>query len=367
MGHSITIKDIARQAEVSIATVSRVLNNQGSTKEELRQRVLQAAADLGYFKTADQGPVARNEKRALKAIGFILAYSDLEDPPLDTFWSHILHGAEIEARKSNTYVTYYGVSLKQPPYLLLSKLHEMRVDGILLVGSSDLETVLSIQEANFPLVLVDNAVHIPGQQIDAILSDNYEGAREAVNYLISEGHRQIAFLGGPTSDTIQSSQKMIYTFERRRDGYLAALSEAGLPVHRELVVEDCYVNNPAEVYAACKRLIASKIPFSAVFCANDPIADKTIKALRELSLNVPDDVSVIGFDNADIAEHLTPPLTTVHVHKEAMGAMAVKSLFARIADPEAIGMTNILAVELIKRKSVRSLVKESETIIVSPN
>jgi LacI family transcriptional regulator len=355
MGHSITIKDIARQAEVSIATVSRVLNNQGSTKEELRQRVLRAAADLGYFKTAEQGPVTRNEKRTLKAIGFILAYSDLEDPPLDTFWSHILHGAEIEARKSNTYVTYYGVSLNQPPYLLLSKLHEMRVDGILLVGSSDLGTVLSIQEANFPLVLVDNFVHLPGQQVDAILSNNYEGAKEAISYLISEGHRQIAFLGGPTTNTIQPPHNMIYTFEQRRDGYLAALHEAGLPTHQELVIEDCPVDDPDKIYASCQRLLSSQVPFSAIFCANDPLADKTIKALHELGLSVPDDVSVIGFDNADIAEHLTPPLTTMHIHKEAMGALAVKSLFARIADPEAIGITSILAVKLIKRHSVRSL------------
>ena len=355
MGHSITIKDIARQAEVSIATVSRVLNNQGSIKEELRQHVLQIAADLGYFKTADQGLATRNEKRTLKVIGFILAYSDLEDPPLDTFWSHILHGAEIEARKSNIYVTYYGVSLNQPPYLLLSKLHEMRVDGLLLVGSAGPEIVQSLQAANFPLVLVDNFVRIPGQQIDAILSHNYEGAKEAINYLINEGHQQIAFISGPTTNSLRLSHKRIYTFERRRDGYLAALHEAGLQVHKELVVEDCYVNNPDEVYAACKRLVDSKVPFSALFCANDPLAGKAIKALRELGLRVPEDVSVVGFDNADIAEHLTPPLTTVHVNKEAMGAIAVKSLIARIADPEAIGITSILAVELIKRESVRSL------------
>jgi LacI family transcriptional regulator len=355
MGNSITIKDIAQQARVSIATVSRALNNESSIKEELRQHVLQVAAALGYFKTADQGSAARNEKRTLKVIGFILAYSDLEDPPLDTFWSHILHGAEIEARKSNIYVTYYGMSLNQPPYLLLSKLHEMHVDGLLLVGSTSLEMVQALQEANFPLVLVDNFVHIPGQQVDAILSDNYEGAREAINYLVSEGHRQIAFLGGPTTNSLRISQKMIYTFERRKDGYLAALREAGLPVHKELIVENCYVNDPDEVHATCKRLIDSNVAFSALFCANDPLADKAIKALRELGLRVPEDVSVVGFDNVDIAEHLTPPLTTVHINKEAMGAMGVKSLIARVADPETIGITSILAVELIKRESVRSL------------
>ena len=265
MGNSITIKDIAQQAKVSIATVSRALNNQSSIKEEVRQHVLQVAATLGYFKTTEQGLTTRNEKRAIKVIGFILAYSDLEDPPLDTFWSHILHGAEIEARKSNIYVTYYGMSLKQPPYLLLSKLHEMRVDGLLLVGSASLEMVQSLQGANFPLVLVDNFVHLPGQQVDAILSDNYVGSKEAMNYLISEGHRHIAFLGGPTTNSLRLSKKMIYTFEQRKNGYLATLHEAGLPIHKELIIEDCYVYSSDEVYAACKRLIDSKDSFQCSF------------------------------------------------------------------------------------------------------
>lgn len=355
MGNSITVKDIAQHAEVSIATVSRVLNNHGSIKEELRQRVLQVAADLGYFKTADQGPATRNEKRALKVIGFILAYRDLEDPPIDTFWSHILHGAEIEARKSNIYVTYYGMSLTLPPYLLLSKLHEMRVDGLLLVGNISLETVQALHAANFPLVLVDNYVSIPGQPIDAILSDNYEGSKRAIEYLISEGHRQIGFIGGPTSKGLKAARRMIYTFERRRDGYLAALREAGLAAQKELIIEDCDINNPDEIYAACKRLVDSQVPFSALFCVNDPTAEKTINALRELGLRVPEQVSIVGYDNVDIAEHLTPPLTTVHVNKEAMGAIAVKSLIARAGDPKAIGVTSITEVELIKRESVRSL------------
>jgi DNA-binding LacI/PurR family transcriptional regulator len=355
MGNSITVKDIAREAEVSIATVSRALNNHSSIKEELRQHVLQVAADLGYFKTTDQGHSARNEKRALKVIGFILAYSDLDEPPLDTFWSHILHGAEIEARKSNIYVTYYGMSLSQPSYLLLSKLHEMRVGGLLLVGATGLETVQSLQAAKFPLVLVDNYVHIPGQPVDAVLSDNYEGTKEAIQYLLSEGHRQIAFLGGPTTSSVQPPHTMIYTFERRRDGYRAALHEAGLPIQEELIIENCDVIKPDAVLASCKHLLDSGYPFTALCCASDPLADKALNALRKLGVRVPEDISVVGFDNNDIAPHLTPPLTTVQVHKEAMGAMAVKSLMARIADPEAIATTSILSVELIKRGSVRSL------------
>jgi LacI family transcriptional regulator len=357
MGRSVTVKDIAQEAEVSIATVSRVLNNNGSIKEELRQRVLLAAEKLGYFKTVGQGQSARNDKRAFKEIVFVLAYSDLDEPPIDTFWAHILHGAEIEARKSNIYVTYYAASLSQPPYVLLSKLHEMRAEGILLVGGADIEVVEAIQSAGFPLVLVDNYVHIPGHPIDAILSNNYEGAKEAVEHLIAAGHQHIAFLGGPTTSSPHSSRpkKMIYTFERRRDGYLRALYDAGLTINKDHIIEDCYINYPDEIYAACQRLISTDRSPTALFCANDPTAEKAIRALRDLGVSVPDNMSIVSFDNADIAEHLTPPLTTVHVNKEAMGAMGVKALIRRINEPQAISMTNILSVELIKRESVRPL------------
>jgi len=345
MGRFVTVKDIAQEAEVSIATVSRVLNNRGNIKDDLRQRVLQVAAELGYFKAA--GSTSRNEKRAIKEIVILLTYSELEEPPLDTFWAHILHGAEIEARKTNTYVTYHSINLNPEPYHLLSKLHEMRVDGILLIGPANPEIVRLIQTTNIPLVLVDNYVRIPGQQFDTILSDNFEGAREAITYLINAGHQQIAFLGGH----IVRPENKIYTFERRKDGYLAALYDAELTVHQSLI-ERCGIRDPDDIYAACKRLVTSGIAFSALFCVNDRTAGQAIKALKELGYRIPEDISVIGFDDTEIAEHFTPPLTTVRVHKDAMGAVAIRRINARITDPHAIGITHILDVELVKRESV---------------
>jgi len=350
VAHSVTVKEIAVEADVSIATVSRVLNNHNNINEELRHRVLQAASKLGYFKTGRQDSSSRSEKRALKEIGFLLTYSEREEPPLDTFWAYILHGAEMEARKSNIYVTYRSIGLNQPPYQLLSKLHEMRVGGILLVGPAYPETVRSIVATNIPLVLVDNYVRLPEQQIDAVLSDNFEGTKEAVSYLIAEGHRQIAFLGGYTAASPRPNK--IYTFGRRKEGYLSALREAGLPVHDELI-ETCNLPQYDEIYAACKRLVEAASPFSALCCVNDPAAEQALKALRELGLRVPDDVSVVGFDDSEVAEYFTPPLTTVRVHKEAMGAVAVRSLIARIADPQAISTTTIVDVTLVKRESVR--------------
>jgi DNA-binding LacI/PurR family transcriptional regulator len=351
VARSVTVKDIAQEAAVSIATVSRVLNNRDNIKDELRERVLNVAAELGYFKTNGQLPVPRNERRALKEIGFLLNYNDLEEPSPDTsFWAHMLHGAEIEARKSNINVTYRSVGTKQPSYLLLNKLHEMRVGGILLVGPARPAIVEAIALTDIPLVLIDNYVRLSGRLIDAVLSDNFEGTKEAVSHLIDKGHRRIAFLGGYAVNNPLPQDK-IYTFERRKEGYFSALRDAGLPILDELVTS-CNILQPDDIFAACQRLLATKSPFSALFCVNDPAAGRAMKALRELGVRIPEDISIVGFDNAEIAEHLTPPLTTVHVNKEAMGAAAVKSLMARVADPQAPGVTSILDVELIKRASV---------------
>jgi LacI family transcriptional regulator len=345
------VKDIAQEAEVSIATVSRVLNNHSNIKDELRQRVLHVAVELGYFKSGGL-PTARQDRRALKEIGFLLNYADLEEPSPDTsFWAHILHGAEKEARKANIAITYRGVGTQQPSYLLLNTLHEMRVGGILLVGPSKPAIVEAIAQTNVPLVLVDNSVRLPGKSIDAVLSDNFEGAKEAVAYLIGQGHRRIAFLGGYTVHD-PASPNRIYTFERRKDGYFSALRDANLPICDELVVAYNTLR-PDDVFAACQRLLAARP--TALFCVNDPVAGRAMRALRALGVRIPEDISVVGFDDVEIAEHLIPPLTTVRVDREAMGATAVKSLMARIADPQAPGVTCVLDVELIKRASVLQL------------
>ena len=361
MARPVTVKDVAEHADVSIATVSRVLNNHSSINEEMRQRVLKVASELGYTKSAKDGQLRaakegnplRPAERALKEIAFLLTYSEEfdDEATIDTFWAHILHGVATEARNARISVTYLGIGgFSQSPQQLLTKLNKLHVGGILLVGGADLVTVQSIQSTYIPFVLVDNYIHIPGQQPDAVLSDNYEGTREAINYLISVGHRQIAYIGGYTTFSPQPPNK-IYTIERRKEGYCAALMDAGLPVDPALM-EACNITHPDGGYAACKRLIASGEPFSAVFCANDPTAIGAMKALRDAGLRIPEDVSVVGFDDIDMAEHLTPALTTVRVYKEAMGATAVKTLIARVAEPQAVNVTTILGVELVKRESV---------------
>jgi DNA-binding LacI/PurR family transcriptional regulator len=349
VGDSVTVKDVAREAEVSVGTVSRVFNNHHNVAEEIRQRVLKAAAELGYTRSIQD--TVRSGSRAVKEIGFLYCSMDALDTNAvasNPFWSHILHGVESEARRTNIKVTYRAISqLVSTPHLLLSTIQDMKLGGILLVGPAEQETIQQIQTLKIPLVLVDN--YVPRLSVDSVLGDNFEGARSAVDYLIELGHRQVAFIGGPTLPGPRPLNR-VYTIERRAAGYRTALRDAGLPVNYDLF-ESCNFD-PESGYEACKRLLQRNVHFTALFCANDETAIGAMKALREAGLHIPDDVSLIGFDDIALVEHLTPALTTVRVPKEALGAVAVKQLLTRAADPDMVGVSSVLEVELIKRASV---------------
>ncbi len=355
MASSVTIKDVASHADVSVGTVSRVFNNHSNVTDEIRQRVLKAASELGYHGRSTPDNAARPPTRSLKEIGF-LYYSHIDanvenSVGINPFWSHILHGAENEARKSNIKMTYRSIGdVSYSQQLLLSTIYDMRLGGILLVGPTEPEVVKVIQMAKLPLVLVDN--YVPRLSVDAVLCDNFEGGREAVEYLIQAGHRQIAFFGGPTLQGPRPINQ-IYPIERRAAGYRTALLDAGIPVRYDLYESGDLTAEGG--YLACQRLLAKAIPFTAIFCANDSTAIGVLKALHDAGKSVPEDVSLIGFDDISTTEYLSPALTTIRVNKEALGSTAVKHLVARASDMDAVSVASILEVELIERDSVRRL------------
>ncbi|GHO84758.1 LacI family DNA-binding transcriptional regulator [Dictyobacter formicarum] len=352
VAHSVTIKDVAQSAGVSIGTVSRVLNRYENVSEDLKQRVLKAAAELGYSKTNAPHLPSRNGDGKLKEIGF-LHTSINPEASLHPFWAHILHGAESEASASGSRVTYRNI---QPfcgtPNTLQSKLYEMHLDGILLVGPIEPDIIHTLQTAHIPMVLVDNC--LSDQSIDAVLSNNFEGAQQAVTYLIEQGHQRIAFIGGPLVPG-QRLRNKVYTIERRAAGYRNALYHAGLPLDDTLLEESNLT--PEGGYEACKRLFDRQVSFSAIFCANDPVAMGAMKAIFYAGKRAPEDISIVGYDDL-MAEHLTPALTTVRVNKEAMGAAAIRALLARMKDPQAETITITVRTELIKRDSVLPYTRE---------
>lgn len=356
MVSSVTVRDIAREADVSIGTVSRVFNNHGNVTEEIRQRVLKVAAELGYSRPVSQtAPLSDKSLRiarglSLKEIGFLYCISlGTTTVTSNPFWSHILGGVENEARKRQIKVTYRAIEeLAQKPSVLLSTVQDMKLDGILLVGPAEMETIQLIRSLKLPVILVDN--YAPGIGVDSVLCDNFEGARAAVDYLIELGHRQIGFIGGPVLPGSRPLNK-IYTLERRAAGYRTALLDAGLPVNYSLFESASYLYVESG-YEACNRLLERNPQLTAIFCANDELAIGVMKSLREAGRRIPEDVSLIGFDDITLVEHLTPALTTVRVNKEALGSIAFNSLMERASDPDRVHVSSVLEVELIKRQSV---------------
>ena len=343
---AVTTQDVAHAASVSRVTVSRVLNNHGNVTERIRQRVLQAAADVGYLSRPPR-PVPSNP---LSDIGFFFA-SILGEEPLgdNPFWTPVLHGVEQEASAAGIHVTYRSIT----PYAertgaLLELVREARLDGVLLVGPASEPVARALHGSGVPLVLVDNTV--PGVAVDAVLGDCLGGGRAAVRHLVGLGHRDVAFIGGPFVESdppLRHRTNTIWSVEQRALGYLSALEEAGIePDHRLFEGSNLTTDGG---YAACQRLLAGGRPFTAIFCANDVCAIGVIRALHEAGLAVPWDVSVVGFDDIEVARHLIPPLTTVRVDKEAIGAWATRRLLARAVDPAAITSTTCLHVDLVQR------------------
>lgn len=350
MAGSITLKDIAKEAHVSIGTVSRIFNNQVNVTEEVRQRVLKAATQLGYFGSPGQDQRSYDNNRAVKEVGFLFcSLTPSNGVATNPFWSHILHGVESAASKLNIKIAYRSISnMQKSADVLLASIYEMKLGGILLVGSAELDTIEVLQRTGIPLVLVDN--YAPNT--NAVLGNNFAGARAAVEYLIRMGHQRIAFIGGPMLDGADSVNR-IYTIKCRAEGYRMALVNAGLPVPYELHESANLCTDGG--YEACKRLLARGIPFSALFCANDEMAIGAMKALREADLHIPNDISLVGFDDIDLVEHLTPALTTVRVDKEVLGIIALKRLLSLMSNPDPAGVSSILEVELVIRDSVKRL------------
>lgn len=349
MAGSVTAKEVARRAEVSVGTVSRVFNNHSNVSDEIRRRVLKAAIDLGYTRPGGQPVLVHS--RFLKEICFLYCQKGSMLPlTLNPYWAPIFYGVEREARLSHIKLSYRTLDEEgQSADRLTAFLDEMRLGGLLLVGPAEIETVRAFQATGLPLVLVDHYLPDLPQPVDAVLADNFQGARLAMEHLFEMGHRQIAFIGGPAAPGPHPSYA-IYSIQQRWASYCMALLDHGLSVNYALVESGSLTTESG--YAACQRLLSRRTAFSAIFCADDITAIGALKALREAGRDVPGDVSLIGFDDIELAQHVTPPLTTIHLDADQLGATALRALISRATNPDTSPVTHLLGVSLVKRASV---------------
>jgi LacI family transcriptional regulator len=329
----VSTRMVAQQAGVSIGTVSRVLNNKPGVSEATRQHVLAVAQELAYA-IPQRVPVPLV---GLTHLGVLLRPlpGDLTANP---FYADVYHGVERRCRESRITLSIStldigGGGLRSMPALI----NDERIGGIIVMGALAPEIVESIAAATrVPLVLVDN--WYLRCRWDAIMIDNRIGMLEATEYLIAYGHRCISLVGGPAHPSILE----------RRAGYEQALREHGL----EAFVVPQPDMEPENGEEAAEELLRARPETTAILCSNDSMAVGALKRLRARGRRVPEDVSLLGFDDIALAQHTLPPLTTMRVDRHGMGGSAVELLLARLTAPNRAPTKLLVGVTLVERASV---------------
>lgn len=337
----VTIQDIATQTGVSLATVSMVLHGKNGIHPDTRQRVLTSAKDLGYQvkkrrQTAAASPV--------KSVGLVVKSRPLDPPHANPFYSQVLAGIEAycRPRKINVLFAVMPVDDSNHPVEVPNFVAEADVDGLLFVGAFLDHTLLPLlTQRHLPVVLVDG--YSPSADYDAVVSDNLNGAHEAVAYLIQHGHKRIAF-AGPRPDVYPS-------LDERRGGYTLAMHAHGLET-AFVTVNGVKGVDESETVLAFGELLQSHPDITAIFAVNDATAIAVLRAARECGLQVPEQLSVVGFDDIDVASLMTPALTTMHVDKTGMGRRAAEMLIDRAQYPDSLPATVVLRPRLVERQSV---------------
>jgi LacI family transcriptional regulator len=336
-----TIKDVAAEAQVSISTVSLVMNEKGNVRTDTRDRVLSSARRLGYVPTQAARHLA---SKRTGNVGFVVREDHFTRS--EPFYTRVFLGTEFQARHDNLYVLLTTIpSLYVPGKNTPRLLREYNVDGLIVAGRVDESFLEEARDMEIPLVLVD----FEANGCPAIIIDNQDGAREAVDHLLDRGRRRIAFLGADTSHPSISA---------RLDGYRLAHAARGLTAGAELLV--CADGDPTRGTGMrlSERLFEMRPKPDAVFCANDALALSVLEGAVHAGVKVPEDLAVIGFDDVPDAAHSRPPLTTVRVYKEQLGELAMRYIVDLVEEGsmkdahfERGGHTTKVKTELIVRDS----------------
>ncbi len=325
MSRAVRLRDIAQYLGISVSTVSLALRESPQIAEETRERVIDAAQQLGY--TYRQRPVGR-------MIGRIAYLSNLD--PDNIFSTAVLSGVESECRKLKIALDYSRIGDELPA---IPEWYG-NAGGLLLMGNMGREKVLQLQALGLPMVLVDN--NLPTLGLDRVLTENIGGIFRAVEFLYARGHRRIAYL---------NLTRPFSSLPERLIGYQKAVADLNL---EPLVISSPTVQ-VADIAAALAQARSNGVTFTAIVAANDLTAISVLHALQDAGLHVPADVSLIGFDDLGLAAVMRPALTTCRVHRELMGAISVQRLIERAVEPDAPPLALVLDAPLIERQSTRAL------------
>ncbi len=330
---AVTIFDVAQAAGVSYATVSRVLNNKAHVKPEKREAVLRAMTRLGY--------VVNQQARSL-AGGRAYVIGLLVPGLVNSYLGTIVRGIDdaLDAAQYDLMLyTTHRRKTKEPAYV--AAITRGVTDGLLLVLPRDPASYLeSLQRQHFPYILIDHQGL--GDYHHSVGATNFQGAYTATRHLIELNHQRIGFITG-TPDLGCAID--------RQAGYQAALAEFGIPCDPALIQVGDF--EQPQGFTGAQALLALPEPPTAIFASNDEMAFGVMEAARVHGLRLPDDLSVIGFDDIPQAAHVNPSLTTIHQPLEQMGRVAAETLLKLITDPQFVVERIELPTTLVVRQSCR--------------
>jgi len=336
MANKVTMATIARKLGVSKNTVSLALRGVGGISDKTRRMVIETAAKMGYnYKSVGKKiPESRN---------LCLVIPKSTQASLD-FFSQIQMGIEDEAKKNNmnTILHYYDEAEGEPQ--IPNCIREGMVSGIITLGRVGRNMAMKLKTTGLPVVMVDN--YFDDMETDCVLTDNHCGGYAATEHLIRNGHRNIAFYGEINASV---------SFYDRYMGYRKALRKFGLeaPGHCAALTgcsEHIWIDEIIEIL----RRIKAEGEFPTGFvCCNDAAAIMLCKALKQLGMDIPGEVSVVGFDDISAASQIEPELTTLRVKRETMGRKAVNMLIARLSGDNSVAEKLLLSASLVERSTVK--------------
>ncbi len=337
--HRATIKDVASRANVSLATVSRALREPDKTPNETVVKVRAAAEALNYVYNATAGSLS---KRRSDTIGVLLP-----SPTYAAFGSNLVAIQETCSERNFSCKVALSHYSPEEERLALRRFHEQRIDGLILVGldSSNISYVKSLEASGIPCLVL---WEVPEESLNYISIDNKRAIAASLQYLIDLGHRRIGFLVGPMSCAQRTHDRL--------ESYQAVLEKEGI------VFDAALVRSQPPSYLLGKESMRAFLrmdePPTAVLAVNDYLAIGAIRAITEAGLRVPEDISVCGFDDIDIAAYFNPPLTSIKTPCFEMGQMAANAVINTIEAQTPLKIQYMLDIELIVRRTCAK-VKES--------
>ncbi|MBM7556290.1 LacI family DNA-binding transcriptional regulator [Halanaerobacter jeridensis] len=330
--NEITIRDVATEAGVSEATVSRVINNSARVTYQTKEKVTQAIDELNYSPNANARHLRRSET---KLIGLVIP--DIWNP----FFGGIVRGVEDLARNNDYNVVLLNTSgLLARERKCINVLKDRRVDGLIYMGKTyDQQRIDLLSNCDFPIVIIsreENEIDYPTVNID-----NYQAAYDMTNYLIEEGYQKIAFIGGPEEDKTAGL--------KREKGYRQALADNELQFDFDLMVKGDFTLQSG--YQGIAEILKQNIVPDAVFAANDEMAVGAMKYIREQGYSIPEDIAVAGFDNISLVDYVEPRLTTVVQPVYELGQTGIKTLLKLIKGEELEDNNIVLDYDIEVRES----------------